>query len=292
MGDERGIFLRPTRKPEERNLFLDEDPPFLPDPEDLSGDPSDGAGKSGEVQDESGPEARDPVIEAEMISKTESPLILAEANALVIRTGDDQKAAHALRQRIKEAEDKIEEKLRPIANGAYANWKATLRLIDEFKAHFTPVRNIIEEKITRFRVEEERRARAEAEERRKRYEETVRLERERQAVVLRAEAEERAKAAATQREKERIEREAAALAKEVVAAPVALPKFEVKNEGKLEGVSLRKTWSFEIVNEDQIPRKFLTPDLKKLGAEARSMQEKAEVPGVRFFFTEKSAFRG
>lgn len=287
MGDERGIFLRPTRKPEERNLFLDDEPPFLPDPEDLSGDPPDGAGKSGEVQDESGP-----VEVAKRVSEDEGGIMQREAMALEIRSGDDQKNAHGIRQRIKEAEDRIDALIGPVVESAHRAHKEAVSLLKTLKEPFQRARGTIEEKITRFRVEEERRARAEAEDRRRKYEEEVRAERERQAAVLRAEAEERAKAAASQREKERIEREAAALAKEVVAAPVAVPKFEVKNEGKLEGVSLRKTWSFEIVNEDQIPRKFLTPDLKKLGAEARNMQEKAEVPGVRFFFTEKSAFRG
>lgn len=288
MGEDRGIFLRPTRKAEEAELFPDDCPPFPPEPEDenLSLEPDSQTGPGQEVA-----EAENPVVEAEAIAESESPLILAEANALVIRTGDDQKAAHALRQRIKEAEDKIDAKLRPIADGAYSTWKSTLRLIDEFKAHFTPVRAIIEDKITKFRVEAERRAREEEERLRREHEEKVRAEQRRQAEIMKAEAEDRAKAAATQREKDRITREAEERAKEAVAAPVAIPKFEIKSEGKLKGVSSRKNWTCEVVDEDLIPRKFMTPDLKKLGAEARNMEEKAEVPGVRFFYTEKSAFR-
>lgn len=312
MGRDKVSFFSKTAKTDGSDLFPDDCPPFPPGPEDenlsLEPDGQKGPGlevaevvtvkcekvldgdESARIPEDPGDE-EDPVIEAEAIAEAESPLILAEANALVIRTGDDQKAAHALRQRIKEAEDKIDAKLRPIADGAYANWKATLRLIDEFKAHFTPVRAIIEDKITKFRVEAERLAREEEERLRREHEEKVRAEQRRQAELMRAEAEERAKAAATQREKDRITREAEERAKEAVAAPVAIPKFEVKSEGRLKGVSSRKNWTFEIVSEDQIPRKFMIPDLKKLGAEARNMEEKAEVPGVRFFYTEKSAFR-
>lgn len=312
MGKDRMSFFSKTAKTDGSDLFPDDCPPFSPDPEDepIAPEPDSQKGPGLEVAEvvvvkcenvldgdaaaqipEDPDNEESPVAEAEAIAETESPLILAEANALVIRTGDDQKAAHALRQRIKEAEDRIDEKLRPIADGAYANWKATLRLIDEVKAHFTPVRNIIEDKITKFRVEAERRAREEKERLRREHEEKVRAEQRRQAEIMKAEAEERAKTAATQREKDRITKEAEERAKEAVAGPISIPEFEVKNEGKLAGVSSRKNWSFEIVSEDQIPRKFMTPDLKKLGVEARNMEEKAEVPGVRFFYTEKSAFR-
>ena len=44
------------------------------------------------------------------------------------------------------------------------------------------------------------------------------------------------------------------------------------------GMSVRKVWKFEIVDEDLVPREFCSPDPRKIGA-----SNTREISGVRFF---------
>lgn len=64
----------------------------------------------------------------------------------------------------------------------------------------------------------------------------------------------------------------------------ALAKIDLPE--KTEGVSLRETWDFEVINADLVPREYLAVDL---AAVRRAMQAEVAaghepvVPGVRFF---------
>lgn len=62
------------------------------------------------------------------------------------------------------------------------------------------------------------------------------------------------------------------LAPVVIEAPV-----------KLAGVSSRETWSFEITNEQLIPRDFLMVDDKKLSAYVKAFKAQTNVAGVRAY---------
>lgn len=46
---------------------------------------------------------------------------------------------------------------------------------------------------------------------------------------------------------------------------------------------LRAVWKFTLEDEAQIPREFLCPDEKKIGAYGKAMKDSAKIPGVRFF---------
>jgi len=52
---------------------------------------------------------------------------------------------------------------------------------------------------------------------------------------------------------------------------------------KSKGISQVKKWSFEIQDESKIPRKFLTPDVKKIRQYVTAMGADAEIEGVRIF---------
>ena len=62
---------------------------------------------------------------------------------------------------------------------------------------------------------------------------------------------------------------------ETAPAPIVVVAPEVKD--------VPKVWKFRIVNESAIPRQWLIPDEKAIGVHARSMQEKASIPGVEFY---------
>ena len=83
----------------------------------------------------------------------------------------------------------------------------------------------------------------------------------------------------------RFEAEQALLRKEAEARQVEIDKAAPAPAAKIEtsGSSLREDWTFEIVNENDIPRTFLMVDEKKLGKYAKTMQKDADVAGVRFF---------
>jgi DNA-binding PadR family transcriptional regulator len=71
--------------------------------------------------------------------------------------------------------------------------------------------------------------------------------------------------------------EAAAIqAEPVYIPPVILPK----ETPKVQGMSFRTIWKYRIDNESLIPRQYLIPDEKKIGAVIRANQGKISIPGV------------
>lgn len=50
-----------------------------------------------------------------------------------------------------------------------------------------------------------------------------------------------------------------------------------------QGTRTRTNWKFNIEDESKIPREYMIPDLKAIGAHGRSRKEKAEIPGVNFY---------
>lgn len=69
---------------------------------------------------------------------------------------------------------------------------------------------------------------------------------------------------------------------EAAPAPiVVLPKEVPKG-----GTAIRKHWKFRIIDEALIPRQYLIPDEKAIGAHGRSLEDKASIAGVEFYSTE------
>ncbi len=50
---------------------------------------------------------------------------------------------------------------------------------------------------------------------------------------------------------------------------------------KVTGTAVRTTWCFEIVNPNALPRDYLIPDEKGIGAVVRARQDNTDIPGVR-----------
>ena len=51
----------------------------------------------------------------------------------------------------------------------------------------------------------------------------------------------------------------------------------------VDGIQYRSSWKFEIVNEKEIPREFLTPDLRLIQSVVMHKKGATEIPGVRVF---------
>ena len=56
-----------------------------------------------------------------------------------------------------------------------------------------------------------------------------------------------------------------------------------KETPKMKEMQARETWQFEVVDEKLVPREFMSPDPKKIGAVVRSQKKLANIPGVRIW---------
>ena len=68
----------------------------------------------------------------------------------------------------------------------------------------------------------------------------------------------------------------------VQARPVFVPPVPVAAPPKAAGVSMRKAFTFRVTNPDLIPRQYLIPDEKAIGATVRALGMRAQVtiPGI------------
>lgn len=60
---------------------------------------------------------------------------------------------------------------------------------------------------------------------------------------------------------------------------------------KVEGISRRKVWRFEITDASVLPREYLMPDEQKIGGVVRAMKNQTRIPGVRVWEDEQISAR-
>ena len=115
----------------------------------------------------------------------------------------------------------------------------------------------------RIRREQERKLAQEASEREER--EKKRLE----ARALKADEKgQEAKAEALREQKEEVQHQ----------APILPDRVE-----KVQGISTKKIWKFEITDQNQIPREYMIPDLKTIGAIVRATKGAKPIAGIHIF---------
>lgn len=74
------------------------------------------------------------------------------------------------------------------------------------------------------------------------------------------------------------------LAAEILDAPnEAPPVFVAKDVPKVEGLSFRDDWKFEIIHPDLIPHEYWLIDESKLGKVVRALKETSNIPGIRVY---------
>lgn len=215
------------------------------------------------------------------------------ARALVIT--DDRAYAEAgeRRRTCKAFIAKADEKIGPVVAAAHTAHKAAVALLAEAKKPAMDADEIY--KRGRLAYEEQQaRIRREAEERQRI--ERERLEREENArraaeqKRLQAEEEERRLAEATKAE----QRGDAEAAERIIAEPVVIampppravftpPPMTAAPPPKVEGISARMEWDFEITNPEIVPREYHVIDEKKIRGVVRSLKESTRIPGVRVF---------
>lgn len=124
---------------------------------------------------------------------------------------------------------------------------------------------------------------------RRREEEQARIEKERKETEEKKRLEEALK---LEEEKKKLEAEGRSeeakkidnKVNEILEKPIEVQKVEIEPGIKVDLRSFKKKWKVRIIDINKIPWEFMMPDEKKLLDEARIKEEKANVPGVEFYY--------
>ena len=180
----------------------------------------------------------------------------------VICKEDADKCAELLKG-LKALEAEIRASFDPIIDKAYKAHREAIAQRDE---HLKPVLDAmkkIKSSLADWQTEEERKAKIKA------LEEIEKKKKEEEEKQLSL-AEMLSKMGATEQAEE-------VLDQEVIVAP---EKIETP---KIAGVSFLEVWDFEIVDEKQLPREYLTPDLIKIRQVVKATKGTLEIAGVKIF---------
>jgi actin-related protein len=222
-----------------------------------------------------------------------------EGGELVVRVQtiavvDDEtfRQAGELLRTVKVYLGRVAEVFTPMVKAAHEAHRAVLAQRQKVEAHALEAEKLLKQQMGDYQREQERKR---LEEQERQRQEQLRLEREERE---RVEAERRRR----QKEEEDRRLEEAARAEQrgdasaarklieepvVVTAPAPRPVFAppalITAPPKVEGVSFREEWTYEVVNAELIPREYLAVDDKKLAGVVRAMRGSCRIPGVRVF---------
>jgi hypothetical protein len=202
--------------------------------------------------------------------------IVQTATTLVVDSSESYTWGAELLVAIKAAQKRITEAFAEAKKHTHAAHKGVLAEISKHNAPLLAAEGLIKGKIATWQQEEERKRRAEE----ARLREQARLQAEANAT---REAEERRLA-----EAERLEAggdtnaveeimEAPLEVAPVVAPPVVLPT----TVPKAKGVSMRKKWVWDIVDESQIPRQYLEVNTKAINRVVAAMGDRTTISGIQ-----------
>mgnify|MGYP001564367470 CR=1 FL=1 len=198
------------------------------------------------------------------------------------RAGEMLKTVKVYLRRVAEVFD-------PIVTSAHTAWKTALEQRKGVEQYAVAAERTLKERMGAYE-QDQARLRRQAEEAARREQERLEVE-ERARVAaeevrLRAQAEEVRLAEAIVAEQAGDTVRAQALVEApIVVAPVApRPIFVAPPpmaQAKVEGVSFRDDWDFEIENAALIPREYLTPDLVRIRGVVKAMKAATNIPGIK-----------
>jgi hypothetical protein len=191
--------------------------------------------------------------------------IVDQSKALKIVDSETYIKAGSILTTIKDMIKEVESTFTPICEAAFLAHRKAVEKRDGFLNPLKDAQKGIKGAMSNYDLERERERLAEQ----RRIEEEQRKAEEERKLLEAIEAEQNGE----QEVAEEI------LKEEVYIPPVVLPKATPK----VQGVSFRTIWDFEIVNASLIPRQFLSPDLVKIGGVVRSLKEATQIPGIKVF---------
>lgn len=192
-----------------------------------------------------------------------------KADAMIIANNDDLAQADVFFGAMRAMRKEIERVFDPLVKSAYKHYKEIKATKDDAEEPVLRAEKIVNGKVTMY-MGEVKRQRNEALARQRAEEEKIRCEQE--AVM----AEKRAEAQKAIDEGRRMT--------PFIPVPIlpvtktAVPVVPVLQQG-----TIRTTWDFEITDAALLPREYLMPNEKAIGAVVRALKNVANIPGVRVF---------
>jgi hypothetical protein len=212
--------------------------------------------------------------------KTAALALNEKAKAIEINSTEAYELAATTLLAITLMRDGLEKTFRPEIDRAHKIHAAACAVLNHYDKPLKEDIKRLKDGMALFHQQEEARAREKA--RKEQEEEDKRAQAEADA---RAQELQLADAVAAE---ERGETELAAVileSKPLPIAPVYRAPVQVMSQAprKAAGSSYVPKWVGVVTNAALIPRKYLIPDDKAIQQEAKSLQERAEIPGVRFY---------
>ena len=209
--------------------------------------------------------------------ETEISTFVEENQPIMVNSNDDLGRATACIKGIKGMQEKVKESFDPICLKAHQAHKEALA---QREKHLMPLQ-LLEKKFKDAILVFSKKMEAEQAQRIKEANERMAKEAEEKKQKLLAEAKETTDAW----DKEELQEKAQAIVPVTCDAP-----------GKAieqEGLSIRKTWKWEVEDENLVPRGFLTINESALNSACKQEAWRiAGIPGVRFFQVESASVRG
>ncbi len=210
------------------------------------------------------------------IMQSKALSLIAKAEAVASRldekgwSPEDYLVAMTILGLSKDGIKQAEELFKPIKRKYDEAKKVVLDQERSLIAKFEPAKRLIEAKIFEYRREQEKRQR----------EEQARL-----AELARKEAEEAALQEALMAESMGYDD----AVDQILEAPVYVPPPAPRSIApKVDGLGFQKNWKARVVNFEAVPDMYKEVNQVALNNLARSLKEKAKVPGVEFNFEESS----
>jgi hypothetical protein len=202
--------------------------------------------------------------------------VVSQAASIVITTQAEYESAVEFTKNIKVLQKEIRATFDPIVDKAHKTHKEAVAQRKKFLDPTENAEKTVKGKIGAYVTEQERLRREE--------EERLRKLAEKREAEIRRKAEEAAKLAAEKLLEGKGE-EAAELqekAKELVekAETIEAPKL-VTRVDKVQGVSYKEGWDFEIIDPAKVPRHFCIPDEKAIRSYIKSTKGLMEIEGVK-----------
>ncbi len=198
-------------------------------------------------------------IERELIAiKTQAMSLQVVDNQTYLQAGEYLKAFKGL-------ERKIKDYFKPLKDASHKAWRNICDRENEEIEKLKPTISYLNSQMVTYNQEQERLRREEAE----------RLRREAEKL-----AEERKLQAAIEAENAGYKEEAEAILDEPVFIP---PPIVAKEIPKIAGQAVVKTWKWRLIDINLVPRQYLKVDEVAVNGIARSLKEKAQIPGIEFY---------
>ena len=205
--------------------------------------------------------------------------VIDAANAIVVNDPTTMRAAGEHLRQIKTVRQRISAEFTQPIKDAHSAHKSILALKKKLDGPLEQAEGAVKRKVCAYTDEQDRIRREEQ----RRLENEARKKEEERRLAEAERLEEVRKAAVAEGNNEEAEEIDEAI-DEVLEAPVVVTLSAVRSVvPRVDGVQTKKIWKFRVVNRNLIPLQYMMPDKLALGAHARSMTDKASVPGVEFY---------